>query len=168
MTDIYGLWCMGRRTFDGWWKRTLCSRAQRSFVHFQAFRFSYCMMFLTFWCLKRWSIKPCSNFWMISNVGNLIGRCIGFGFLSCWLICAALPNLFSGSLSSLRVLLKITIIILFIRGSFQTTPPPPLVGVEHVAVSMHKFGRSKHEIYYKSLVFFTYHWSCYFGLKVVK
>ena len=32
---------------------------------------------------------------------------------------------------------------------------------------MHKFGRSKHEIYYKLLVFLTYHWSCYFELKIV-
>ena len=91
-------------------------------------------------------------------------------FLSCSLICAALPNLFSGSLRSLRIFFfKITIIIIFIRGNFQAPPPPLFCWCKNMwQVYMHKFGRSKYEIYYKLLVFLTYHWSCYLELKVVK
>ena len=89
-------------------------------------------------------------------------------FLSWSLICAALPNLFSGSLRSFRIFFKITIIIIFIRGNFQAPPPPPLslfCWCKNMwQVSMHKFGRSKHEIYYKLLVFLIYHQSCYFEL----
>ena len=56
---------------------------------------------------------------------------------------------------------SVAIIIIFIRGRLD--PPVTLL-----LVYMHKLGRSKHEIYYKLLVFLTYHWSCYFGVKVIK
>ena len=60
-------------------------------------------------------------------MGNLIGRCNCLGFLSCSLICAARPNLFSGSVRSLRIFFFLNNNNNhFYQRKFPTPLPPPL------------------------------------------